>query len=54
MLFRSIQYEKVTQEKRIDVFDAAVFACVQMLETVAETAAKNDTASKWLRGGAKG
>lgn len=49
-----IQYEKVTPEKRIDVFDAAVFACVQMLETVAETQAKNETAARWLRGGGKG
>ena len=48
-----IQYEKVTTEKRIDVFDAAVFSCVQMLETVAETQAKNETAARWLRGGQK-
>ena len=27
-----IQFEKVDEEQRIDVFDASVFACVQMLE----------------------
>lgn len=34
-----IQYEKVEEKQRIDVFDAAVFGCVRMLESL-------DTASK--------
>lgn len=41
-----IQYEKVTPEQRIDLFDAAVFGAVQLLETMD----KVETASKWLGG----
>ena len=28
----AVQYEKVQPEHRIDLFDASVFACVQMME----------------------
>ena len=44
-----IQYEKVDGDggvQRIDLFDAAVFGAVQMLEDMS----KGKTASKWLRG----
>lgn len=39
-----IQYEKVMETQRIDLFDAAVFACCQMLEDMATTA----SVSRWL------
>jgi phage terminase large subunit-like protein len=39
-----IQYEKVMQTQRIDLFDSSVFACCQMLEDMATTASVN----KWL------
>lgn len=39
-----IQYEKITENSRIDLFDASVFACCQMLEDMATSA----TVSKWL------
>lgn len=45
-----IQYEKVDGDggtQRIDLFDAAVFGAVQMLEDLS----KGSSASKWLKGG---
>lgn len=39
-----IQYEKIQPEHRIDVFDAAVFACVRMLENLEKSA----RAEEWL------
>jgi phage terminase large subunit-like protein len=45
-----IQYEKVDGDsgtQRIDLFDAAVFGAVQMLEDLS----KGASASKWLNGG---
>lgn len=41
-----IQYEKVMEEQRIDIFDAAVFACVRKLEDME----KASSATKWLKG----
>lgn len=41
-----IKYEKVMPNLRIDLFDAAVFGAVQMLEDMS----KSGTASKWLNG----
>ncbi len=42
-----IQYEKMKPEHRIDIFDAAVFACIRMLENIEKAA----SASRWLKGG---
>jgi len=39
-----IQYEKVMPEHRIDVFDAAVFGSIQMLEDMT----KASDAAGWL------
>ena len=39
-----VQYEKISRELRIDVFDAAVFACVRMLESME----KSNNAKEWL------
>ena len=37
-----IQYDKIEPEQRIDVFDASVFACVRMLESLARVRAINE------------
>jgi phage terminase large subunit-like protein len=42
----AIQYEKVMPTQRIDIFDASVFASMQMLKNLA----KSGTAAKWLGG----
>lgn len=42
-----IQYEKIGENDRIDIFDASVFACVRKLEDIEKTA----SASAWLNGG---
>lgn len=42
-----IQFEKIMPEQRIDIFDASVFAAVQMLENIE----KAGSARKWLNGG---
>lgn len=39
-----IEYEKISTQLRIDVFDAAVFACVRMLECME----KSQRAKEWL------
>ncbi|MDD4312263.1 MAG: terminase large subunit [Eubacteriales bacterium] len=41
-----IQYDKIEPEQRIDVFDASVFACVRMLESLE----RSRQATKWLEG----
>lgn len=43
----AVKYEKVLPTQRIDLFDASVFACMQMLKNLA----KSGTAQKWLKGG---
>lgn len=42
----AIKYEKVLDTQRIDVFDAAVFSCMQMLKNLE----RSGSASKWLNG----
>jgi phage terminase large subunit-like protein len=41
-----VQYDKVEEKQRIDIFDASVFACVRMLENLE----KKTSAEKWLKG----
>lgn len=43
----AVRYQKVLPTQRIDLFDASVFACMQMLKNMA----KSGTAKKWLKGG---
>ncbi|TQR33980.1 terminase large subunit [Brevibacillus brevis] len=42
-----IQYEKVDEKKRIDLFDASVFACVRFIEDTD----KGKSTNEWLKGG---
>lgn len=49
-----VQYEKIHEEDRIDIFDASVFACCRMLVTMEEHADKTQKATtlkKWFNGG---
>ena len=39
-----IQYEKVEPERRIDIFDADIFAVVRMLESLEKT----EKAKRWF------
>ena len=41
----AVKYEKILPTQRIDLFDASVFACMQMLKNLA----KSGTAKKWLK-----
>ena len=42
-----IQYEKVQPTQRIDLFDAAVFACCRMLEAMAEQEEREQKGREW-------
>lgn len=43
----AVRYEKVMDAMRIDLFDASVFSCMQMLKRLN----KSESAKKWLKGG---
>lgn len=43
----AVKYEKIEPTLRIDIFDATVFAAMQMLKNMQ----KSQTATKWLKGG---
>ena len=43
----AVKFEKVMPTQRIDLFDASVFACMQMLKNLG----KSGTAKRWLKGG---
>jgi len=43
----AVKYEKVEPTQRIDIFDASVFAAMQMLKSMQ----KSELARKWLKGG---
>ena len=43
----AVKYEKVEPTQRIDIFDATVFAAMQMLKSMQ----KSELARKWLKGG---
>ena len=43
----AVKYEKVEPTQRIDIFDASVFAAMQMLKSMQ----KSELAKKWLKGG---
>ena len=40
-----IQYEKIKEQQRIDIFDASVFACVRKLEAMENSNKLN----KWFK-----
>ena len=42
----AIKYEKVLPTQRIDLFDASVFGCMQLLQNLS----KSGTAKQWLKG----
>src|SRR5690625_1237446 len=42
----AIQYEKILDNQRIDVFDASVFACMQFMKNLE----RKSVASTWLNG----
>ncbi len=43
----AVRYEKILPTQRIDIFDASVFAAMEMLKNLS----KSGTAKKWLQGG---
>jgi len=43
----SIEYDKIDENRRIDLFDASVISCVRYLENTDQAKAQE----KWLKGG---